>query len=500
MKNTFIIIVFLVLHSNFWAQNHRYTSTIFPSSTAINNVVYGSAPAINGPLYTMEESTSPQNLVMDIFQPTGDVFALRPAIIFAHSGGFYTGNRNVNDMMTFCDSLARKGYVTATIDYRQGFSLVDNIDLHGTRAVYRGLQDGRTAVRYLRANAALYGIDPSKIYFIGSSAGAFMALHAIYLDTPAEKPTFAGISTYQNITAPFTHIAPDLGGLDIGNNLTFNGIPDVIVSMWGALESTNLITINNNTPVFLIHGESDTTVPFNTGSPFGYSALPPADGSNPINTKLDALGFTNKETYFVTGQGHELYGTTNGTWSNGTGGNSYWPIVFNKIVQFLWKQHKPTADYSWTATNLSTTFNDTSSGSLSWWWDFGDGTTSNTQNPTHNYSSSGNFQVKLYVENNIKSWDEITKTVSVSTLATIDINKKIFSVTPNPTSGNVTLNWNDNFHQAFYQISDISGKIIIEKQLTTSNNEISLQGFSKGMYFMKISTENNIQTIKIIKQ
>lgn len=500
MKQKLLLIIILIFQTFSWSQNHRYTSTLFPSSTAISNVIYGSAPAINGPLYTMEESTSTQNLVMDIFKPTGDSFALRPAIIFAHSGAFYTGNRNVNDMMAFCDSLARKGYVTATIDYRQGFSLVDNIDIHGTRAVYRGLQDGRTAVRYLRANAALYGIDPSKIYFIGSSAGAFIALHAIYLDTPAEKPTAAGVTIYQNLTAPFTHVAPDLGGLDIGNNLTYNGKPDVIVSMWGALESTNLITANNNTPVFLIHGEADTTVPFNTGSPFGYSSLPPTDGSNPINSKLDALGITNKETYFVPGQGHELYGTTNGTWSNGTGGNTYWPIVVNKIVQFLWKQHKPTVDYSWTTSNLSATFNDTSIGSLAWWWDFGDGITSNSQNPTHIYATSGNYQVKLYVENNIKSWDEITKTITVPNLSIADYNQKIFSVFPNPTSDSITINWNTNFNHANYLICDVSGKIIAENQLTNTTNLIAMQDFSKGIYFLKINTENSSQIIKIIKQ
>ena len=120
----------------------------------------------------------------------------------AHSGGFLTGNRNVSDMMALCDSLARKGYVTATIDYRQGFSLIDNVTLHSVRAVYRGLQDGRAAVRFLRANAATYGIDPTKIYFIGSSAGSFIGLHALYLDTDSEIPVQTASSTYSNLTYP----------------------------------------------------------------------------------------------------------------------------------------------------------------------------------------------------------------------------------------------------------------------------------------------------------
>ena len=44
-----------------------------------------------------------------------------------------------------------------------------------------------------------------------------------------------------------------------------------------------------------------------------------------------------------------------------------------------------------------------------WWWDFGDGSYSNEESPIHVYATPGNYNVKLYIENNIKSWDEITK-------------------------------------------------------------------------------------------
>ncbi len=421
-------IVFITFHFISFGQNYRYTTTLFPSSTTTNNVVYGAAPFINGTFYTVESSTTIKNLLMDIYQPTGDALALRPAIIFAHSGGFLTGNKSVDDMKALCDSFARKGYVTASIDYRQGFNLVGNTAMHSTRAVYRGLQDGRTAVRYLRANASLYGIDPNKIYFVGSSAGSFIALHTIYLDAVSEIPAQAGVVNYTNLTFPFSHTAPDLGLLDIGNNLTYNGKPDAVISLWGAIQNTNLITVNNNTPVFLVHGTSDPTVPFNTGSPFGYSSLPTTDGSNPINTKLDALGLTNKETYFVTGQGHEFYGTSNGTWSSGTGGNAYLPIIVNKSAQFLWNQHKPLANYTWTQNLLSVSFTNTSTGGLDWWWDFGDGTFSNDQNPTHTYAAIGNYQVKLYIENNVKSWNEITKSVSLVAQPALPLTLLDFSV------------------------------------------------------------------------
>jgi acetyl esterase/lipase len=500
MKNLILFALLTLLNFSF-GQDHRYTTNLFSTSTAINNVVYGTAPFINGPSYTVESNTAIQNLVMDIYKPTGDTFNLRPAIIFAHSGGFYTGSRSVNDMTALCDNFAKKGYVTATIDYRQGFNLFfGNTDMHATRAVYRGLQDGRTAVRYLRANAALYGIDPQKIYFVGSSAGSFIALHTIYLDTAAEIPTQAGVVNYTNSTAPYSHIAPSLGSLDIGNNLTFNGKPDAVISMWGAIQSTNLITATSTTPVFLIHGETDSIVLFNTGSPFGFNSFPAADGSNTINTRLDALGITGKETYFVPNQPHEFYGTSNGTWSNGSSGNAYWPIILNKSEQFLWKQHKPIADYSWTQNTLTATFTDSSSGSAAWWWDFGDGTFNNIQNPTHAYTTAGTYQVKLYVENDIKSWDEITKSVIVSNLSIFENNITAFSIIPNPTDGNIKINWNDNFNEVKYQIYDVFGKLLVDNQSINKEQVINLNEFSIGLYFIKLTTENSSQTIKIIKK
>ncbi len=185
-RQIIIITVLLFQISLLYSQDYRYTKTIFSSSTKSADITYGTAPFINFP-YFNEASTTTGDLVMDIYTPQGDTHTNRPAIIFVHSGGFVLGDRNHDDMVAFCDSFARKGYVTATIDYRKGFNVINNTPLHGTRAVYRGLQDGRSAVRFLRANAATYGIDPNKVYLAGSSAGAFISLHSVYMDEPSEN-------------------------------------------------------------------------------------------------------------------------------------------------------------------------------------------------------------------------------------------------------------------------------------------------------------------------
>jgi len=79
----------------------------------------------------------------------------------------------------------------------------------------------------------------------------------------------------------------------------------------------------------------------------------------------------------------------------------------------------PTADFTYTTSDLTATFTDQSSdpdGSIvAWDWDFGDGTTSTEQNPTHTYASEGTYSVTLTVTDNDGATDATTKDVTVST-------------------------------------------------------------------------------------
>ncbi|MFW6226701.1 MAG: PKD domain-containing protein [Bacteroidota bacterium] len=409
-KIVFNAIVLLSIVFSLKAQEYRYVESIFSSVDKTADVVYGTAPFLNSP-YTNESATTTGNLVMDIYQPAGDTVTKRPAIIFAHGGGFYEGSRNVDDMVAFCDSFARKGYVTITIDYRQGVQVADNADMHYARAAYRGIQDGRTAVRYLRANAAAYGIDTNNIYWGGNSAGSFIGLHAIFMDA-SEKPASAGPVSYDISMMPFT--GPDLGDLDIGNNLKYSGEPNAVMACWGGIGDTLMIQAANDQPVFLVHGTADAIVPFNSGPPFNLSGVSDVYGSNPINTRLNSLGLTGNQTYFVPGEDHEFYGVTNGDWDNGTGGNAYWDTVVVMATAFYWQQNKPSADFSAAATDMVFTFTDASTGANAWIWDFGDGNSSEEQNPDHTYASEGDYQVSLYITNNLQSWDTITKTVTAA--------------------------------------------------------------------------------------
>jgi len=486
-----LLFALLLFNSIVFSQDYRYTNTLFTTTVKTSNIVYGNAPFINTVTSFNESSTTDKDLVMDLYTPTGDTETKRPVIIFAHSGGFINGSRNNDDMVDFCIFLAKKGYVTATIDYRKGMYLVENnVPLHGTRAVYRALQDGRTAVRFLRANAATYGIDPDKVYFAGSSAGAFIAFHSIYMND-SEKPTEAYASSYTSLLFPYT--APNLGSIDIGTNLTFNGKPDAVISLWGAIQSSDLVTATDTTPVFLSHGIADSTVPFDLGAPFGYPLLPVVAGSKQVNDKLDALGFTNKDTYFVSGEDHEFYGATNGDWI--TPPNAYWDTIFDMSTSFLWDQHKPNVDFTDNSTGLSVDFSDSSTGAVSWLWDFGDGNTSTSQNPTHIYATNGTYDVKLYVENDIKSWNEVTKSATYAALAIADEYTLNFSVFPNPTNGVLNITSKTPINRV--EIYSILGKKIVDTTINT--NSVDLSNLNRGIYIIKAHSNNELGIKRIIK-
>jgi len=487
-----ILLAVLLFTTVIYSQDYRYTNTLFTNTVKTSDVVYGNAPFINTATSFNESSTTNGDLVMDIYTPDGDTETQRPAIIFAHAGAFLNGHRNHEDMVSFCESLAKKGYVTATIDYRKGMYLADqSVPLHGVRAVYRAIQDGRSAIRFLRANAATYGIDPNKVYMGGSSAGAFIALHAAYVNDPSEKPADAGAVNYLSGASPLS--GPDLGAIDIGDNLGYNGQPDAIISLWGALLTTDFITASDTTPAFIAHGSGDSVVPYDSGNPFGYPLLPVVYGSNPINDKFDTLGFTNKEAYLVTSEPHEFYGTDNGDWL--TTPNAYWDIIFDKSTNFLWEQHKPNVSYMDTATGLSVDFTDSSTGAISWFWDFGDGNTSTLQNPTHVYAIEGTYDVKLYIENDIKSWNEISKSLTYAPLAITDEYTLNFSVFPNPTNGVLNITSKTPINRI--EIYSILGKEILNT--TISTNSVDISNLNRGVYIIKAHSNYELGIKRIIK-
>ena len=116
------------------------------------DVVY-SRPAVGG---------THAELKLDIHQPSGA--GAYPLVVFVTGGGFVFAMKSANvDRRSF---IAEHGYVVASIEYRTAVA----------GATYRdSVADVKSAIRYLRAHAEEYGIDPRKVAIWGHSAGGYLA-------------------------------------------------------------------------------------------------------------------------------------------------------------------------------------------------------------------------------------------------------------------------------------------------------------------------------------
>ncbi|WP_340114128.1 T9SS type A sorting domain-containing protein [Maribellus mangrovi] len=508
MKFTHNIFILLLIGLAFQAvgQEFRYTKKIFGEIDTLKNVEYAQAEWLNNPIGLLadynihdgEQSTELRPLFMDLFLPKNDTVAKRPVIIFSHSGAFLTGSRLADDIVAFCDSFARQGYVTATIDYRLGMGAdvtrflgvivgLSVSEENAYRAAYRATQDGRAAIGYLKQNADFYGIDSSRVFLAGSSAGAIQDLSVLYLDQEQEIP--------EN-----TQNAPPLGSLDeIGPSGSYAS-PDAVVAMWGATWNTSYIE-NKQTPLLLMHGENDNIVPFKKGIPLVGSVpdnplvkfkMPETYGSYCIDTALTNRGIPH-ETYFVTDKGHEFYGVDTGIFPP-EGPNEYWDTVHHKISEFLFQQIKPVADFDFILNeNSLTTFNHSSDDYLIE-WDFGDDTSSSSWEPEHVYDQKGRYKVSLKVCNAIMACDTISKLVNVDFLSGAAVyNANEINIYPNPVSDRLTISGIDSSFD--FRIVDLTGRTRRRlEQLKDSQIDLSL--LRPGIYILEI----NFGQISLIKK
>jgi acetyl esterase/lipase len=142
-----------------------------------------------------------QPLLLDVALPPTRA-ELRPAVILIHGGG-----------LVFCDRsclaeplplLAAAGYVTFNIEYRL-FSEGD-----GTNPWPAQLDDVQRAVRWIRTNAADYGVDPQRIAAFGHSSGAQLAAFLGTRDTRDH-----GDVTLADASSRVTCVVEIAGGMDM---------------------------------------------------------------------------------------------------------------------------------------------------------------------------------------------------------------------------------------------------------------------------------------------
>ena len=220
-----------------------------------------------------------RRLLLDVYEPAGDVAAERPAVIWVHGGSFTSGDRSDPTMVRWARHFAMRGYVTLSIDYR-----LEPAEGHEARALANATADARAAVRWLRRHAAELRVDQQRISIGGYSAGAATALHTAY-----------------------SHVTPG------GPNADFSPAVAAAISIAGL---TGAQPDPGEAPAVMFHGSADTTAAYQGGGGLPGFELDAVSTCRRIRAAgLDCTFYTHA------GAGHDL--------------SSFEPVDQARALQFL---------------------------------------------------------------------------------------------------------------------------------------------------------------------
>jgi PKD repeat protein len=168
-----------------------------------------------------------------------------------------------------------------------------------------------------------------------------------------------------------------------------------------------------------------------------------------------------------------------------------WNLLINKpIANFS----ESISGYTATFTNLSTSINKT----LNYFWDFGDGNTSNIPDTNHTYTTAGMYTITLIVSNCNFS-DTISKTIQIGTTSIKENIVGDFSLYPNPALNQINLKTDSRLLGSNYTVYDKTGKSVINGKIIAEQTVVELGNLSRGIYLLSIG-ENFKQTFKVIKE
>lgn len=202
---------------------------------------------------------------LDLALPLTDDGEARPALVFVHGGGWLAGDKR-RGFTERALAYARKGYVAIAPNYR----------LSGEAPFPAAVEDVKCAVRWLRAHAAEYNVDPKRIGGYGNSAGAhlvaMLGLTASGAGLDGDGPYQDQSSLLQAVVASAT--PTDFTTWDKGYRswetavLPFLAGPEETF-MERARKASPMTYARGDAPPFLIiHGTADRTVPFDQAERF----------------------------------------------------------------------------------------------------------------------------------------------------------------------------------------------------------------------------------------
>ncbi len=248
----------------------------------------------------------------DMYKPSAsaDSSTSRPVFIYLHTGSFLpvcinggvTGERIDSSAVNICKRMAQRGYVAISASYRGGWNPLAASALERRaqllNAVYRAMMDVKQLVRTIKADAGVYGIDPSKIVLYGQGTGGYIALGYATLDRPSELLTGGKFEIAPGISVIDTNLVGKINGegpigslnLYVGNGQSAD--IHAVVHTGGAMPDTSWIGAGD-VPMIAFHCVRDPYAPFMQGdvlTPPNADFVVEVQGAGEYMKKVNALG------------------------------------------------------------------------------------------------------------------------------------------------------------------------------------------------------------------
>ena len=207
--------------------------------------------------------TTPEgvDLTMDVYQPKV-LDGPSPVVMYVHGGGWTGGDKSDGAGTMFFPELQRRGYLVVSINYR----------LAPMYKFPSQIQDVKCAIRYFRANAAAYNLDPDRIGAMGSSAGGHLValLGTVTTEAAWDDGPYAG--QFGRVQAVVDMFGPtDLVSMAYIQNKRLEarvfGLTDPQDPLFQNYSPITHVT-SDDPPFLILHGDQDETVPLEQSQVF----------------------------------------------------------------------------------------------------------------------------------------------------------------------------------------------------------------------------------------
>ena len=236
---------------------------VFAWKTLTSKVPISTKKDLHRRTYTYKR-TKTKDLKLDIWYPKTKNKSPYGLIYFCHGGGWISGFRNQPNNVSWCKYLAGKGFVVASIDYRYGYK-------NTMKDILSDYSDG---LKYLKKRHKKLNIDKSNIILMGLSAGGHLSLlYSTYntLKNKDDEPMkgIKGVVAYYSPTNLKDVFSEDNKSLfaRFSTRRTMKGGPDELDKIYEYYSPINYLS-ESMIPTLVVHGKSDTVVPFQSSVNF----------------------------------------------------------------------------------------------------------------------------------------------------------------------------------------------------------------------------------------